>query len=147
MDESVFSGADKPRIINREEAAGDFGYVDVLAAHDGPVVLPEPPSQGVVERLTRVDQLPLVIERVDTPCAGRYIWRQWMLGARLELLNELMIERLVEFEYKVVLVAHCTRYLLVDDRLSSVASYRTLPAMFNMDRRPRLSCQVGEGRC
>src|SRR3990170_309672 len=66
----------------------------------------QPPREGSLQSLTRVDQLALVVQGIDAFQRGRDIRRQRMLRARLELLYELVVVRLVELEDEVVLVTH-----------------------------------------
>jgi hypothetical protein len=107
----MFSGPYKPIAVDGEKPASHGRQRDVSPAFYLASVLGQPALQRGVKRFSRVHELPVTIETIDALKGWSHILGQRVLWTGLELLDELVRERLVEFKEKCMLVAQGGRIL------------------------------------
>jgi hypothetical protein len=107
----VFPSSHKPIAVDDEKATGHLRQFDIPAAGDLSCVFTEPTAQGSIQGFASVNDAPMPIESINAFLWWGYILSERMGGARLELLDELMCERLVELKEELMSVAHGRRIL------------------------------------
>jgi len=106
LDQRMFSSPYKPIAVDDEKPTSHGRQRNVSAAFYFASVLGQPALQRSVERFSRIQELPITIEGVDAFKRRSHILRQRVLWTGLELLDELVRERLVKLKEKLVSVAH-----------------------------------------